>query len=120
MSKPTRPVGRNKSTRHGKRSQARKTPASLSQPRPANSPRRRHSLEDEYEKKRKLWESKQAELEERWLAAQARLTEEQAARRRTMKLLRRVVGVAFLLLLLGAFALFGTDGGFHLPWPVKV
>ncbi len=60
-------------------------PATLSQPRA-----RREPQQDEAERKRKLWDRKQTELEARRLDAQARLTKENAARKRTT----RIVSIA--------------------------
>jgi hypothetical protein len=63
------------------------------------SPSGRKPQRDEAERKRKLWERKQAELEARWLTAQSRQTEENAARKRTMKIAFSISGTVFVALL---------------------
>jgi len=64
-----------------------------------NSPAGRRPRQDDDERKRKLWERKQAELEARWLTAQSRQTEEHAARKRTLKIAYGITGATLAVLL---------------------
>jgi hypothetical protein len=73
--------------------------AKLYEPASLPSPAGRKPQRDEDERKRKLWERKQAELEARWLSAQSRQTEEDAARKRKMKIVSSITGTALVVLL---------------------
>lgn len=97
-----------KSSRRNKRAGSAR-PQSARRPRAgAAGPASRRGDE---ESKRRLWERKQAELEARWVAAQAKQSSEEAARRRTMKIARRVTGIGALAVLLCVLALYYTYGG---------
>lgn len=118
MSKPTKSNKRNKRSRQkpidrnkegGTGNSAQAIHASSRQ---RTSPRQ--PAQSEYDRKRKLWDRKQAELEARWVAAKARETSEASARRRTRNIAGGVGG-AVLLMALGALAyvrpgVFGLSG----------
>lgn len=70
-----------------------------SEPVPSRSAAGRKPRRDEDERKRKLWERKQSELEARWVAAQARQTEENIARKRTMRVACGIAGAMVAALL---------------------
>jgi hypothetical protein len=76
----------------------------------------RRSQQDEDERKRKLWERKQAELEARWATAQSRQTEEDAARKRTMKITCSITG-AVMAVLLCVLAWYFAKDGIHINTP---
>lgn len=75
-------------------------------------PQQRH----EDERKRKLWERKQAELEARWVTAQSRQTEEDIARKHTMKIAYGITGTV-LAVLLCALAWYFAEGGIPINTP---
>lgn len=62
----------------------------------------------------KVWERKQAQLESRWTAAQARQKSEEMARKRTMKIVGGATGVVVLAILLCVLALHYT-GNIQIP-----
>jgi len=71
----------------------------LYEPASAFSPASGKPQRDDDERKRKLWERKQAELEARWLSAQSRQSEENTARKRTMKIAGSVTGAVLAVVL---------------------
>jgi hypothetical protein len=72
--------------------------AKLYEPASSPPPAGRKPQRDEDERKRKLWDRKQAELEARWLTARSRQSEEDAARRRTMKIVFSITGMVLVVL----------------------
>ena len=76
--------------------------AKPSGPASPHPPGARKPQRGEDERKRKLWERKQAELEARWRSAQSRQTEIEAARRRAMKIAYSITGTALAVLVCGA------------------
>jgi hypothetical protein len=80
------------------------------------APAGRKSQPDEAERKRKLWDRKQAELEARWATAQSRQTEADAARRRTMKIACSITGIV-LAVLFCALAWYFAQGGIDTNTP---
>ena len=54
---------------------------------------------DREERKRELWERKQAELETRWTTARSRQIEEDTARKRTIKIVWGITGTVLATLL---------------------
>jgi hypothetical protein len=86
------------------------------EPASSRAPAGRKPQRDEEERKRKLWERKQAELEARWATVQARQAEEDSARRRTMRIAFSITG-AVLAVLLCAVAWYVARGGIHINTP---
>jgi hypothetical protein len=71
---------------------------------------------DADERKRKLWERKQAELEARRMTAQARRAEEDSTRKRTMRIAFSITGTV-LAVLLCALAWYFAQSGIHINSP---
>jgi hypothetical protein len=90
---------------------ARDTKSTAARPGAVGARNRQHG---DNERIRTLWERKQAQLEARWLAAQARQTSEEMARRRNAKILRGATGIAALAILLCALVLYYAYGA-HIP-----
>jgi hypothetical protein len=86
------------------------------EPASPHSPAGRKPQRDDDERKRKLWERKQAELEARWVTAQSRQTDEDTARKRTMRFAWTSTATV-LAVLLCALAWYFAYGGIHIDIP---